>query len=470
MKKLLSILLCFTMLFGVFCAFSVSASDDTPYSGGRGTEDDPYLISTPDDVREINQNIVNDPSLWSRKVYYKLTEDITVDCKISPLYETRGPGLSCFTKSGYTFESFSYGDLNDSEESYMQICEREGSLYAVSVDETRHGWVYDYYLEMKTFERLHELAYSYSNPWPDYGYIKKDLYRKAAFTGSFDGDGHTIFLGDRCEGYLFGCLENGADVKNLTVKGKNAGIAYSVSKDSQVFACILDSDWMYDAKAVIGGGLTDDDQWGYRYDIVSGAIAYNDGTVENCVNYSDGISGLVGNNEGTVKNCMNLSSVIVDYEAEERISRDVKQLLVNRSELDDCAGVHRPSELGIQEGISSVDLANSSYSIADDTLYTLDECIAAGGDKSAFAGLDFIYTWVMIEGMPYLRFACEGMAGDINFDGTVNAKDANQLKTVLTLGIEGHDYRMIASFDVNIDESVNAKDSNLLKQNLAGIN
>ena len=62
------------------------------------------------------------------------------------------------------------------------------------------------------------------------------------------------------------------------------------------------------------------------------------------------------------------------------------------------------------------------------------------------------------------------MAGDINFDGQINAKDANQLKTVLALGIEGHDYRMIATFDVNVDEAINAKDSYILKQKLSGAN
>ena len=299
MKKLISVFLCFAMVLGVLLIFPVKAY---AYSGGSGTEDDPYLISTSNDILEIKSNILKDPSLWSRKVYYKLANDITVSSGVSPLYETRSiGGLSCYVESGYKFASFS----NKSEEFFMQLREREGSLYSLTVNQSRHGWLDNSYSELKTLERLWEMEYA-SSSWVGDGYIRKELYRKAAFTGVFDGNGHTITVSDNySQGYLFGCIENGGVVKNLTVKGKKAGIAYSVSKDSTVFGCVLDSDWMYETQAIIAGGQTDDDCWGYAYEIVSGAIAYNYGTVENCINYSDGISGFVGHNDGTVKNCLN---------------------------------------------------------------------------------------------------------------------------------------------------------------------
>ena len=106
MKKLLSILLCFTMLFGVFCAFPISASDDTPYSGGSGTEDDPYLISTKEDIKEVQDNIANDPTLWSRKVYYKLTNDITTDIGFTPVTEYKGIQPHCFVEAGVDISIF----------------------------------------------------------------------------------------------------------------------------------------------------------------------------------------------------------------------------------------------------------------------------------------------------------------------------------------------------------------------------
>ena len=84
MKKLLSILLSFAMIFGAFCAFPVSAYDDTPYSGGSGTEEDPYLISTVQDLYELRKNIKSETYSWLKKQHYKLTADIIFNGSISP--------------------------------------------------------------------------------------------------------------------------------------------------------------------------------------------------------------------------------------------------------------------------------------------------------------------------------------------------------------------------------------------------
>ena len=469
MKRLISVLLCTALVFGLLSIFPVKTY---AFSGGSGTEDDPYLISTVQDLYELRNNIKAEPRSWLKKQHYKLTADIIFNGSISPLNKKSGYGFHCFEKTTYTLQSSVFNaSVDDLEKWYDDYKEQYGYLYSSSWTD---GWWggpecfgYDC---LSTASSI--IATRSIYPSEDVGYGKvyyKELYRKIPFVGIFDGNGHTITT----SGYLFGFVEDGAVVKNLTVKGDKAGIAYSIDKSSTVSGCILDSNWITTDYIETGydigepGDLTD-------YEITSGIVAQNYGTIENCVNYADGISGIVGQNSGTVKNCMNFGTVcsVYDEACNGNIGNMVKKLMTDGwEELDSyCGSLRYPSAFGIKDGISCVDLGNSSYSKADDTLYTFDECIEAGGDKSAFSGLDFIYTWVMIEGMPYLRFACEGTAGDINFDGQINAKDANQLKTVLTLGIEGHDYRMIASFDVNVDEAINAKDSYILKQKLSGAN
>lgn len=469
MKRLISVLLCTALVFGLLSIFPVKTY---AFSGGSGTEEDPYLISTVQDLYELRKNIKSEPRSWLKKQHYKLTANINFTNKgtISPLYDLPGYGFHCFEKTGYTVDYFFKKSIDEVQEWYDLYQAQYGYLYANSYTK---GFLYEQelsylrYYDYRVRLTADEIKTTVSIPYEDKEYgsaYYEDFYRKIPFLGTFDGNGYTITTND----YLFGFVEDGAVIKNLTVKGKEAGLAYSVGKDSILSGCVIDSEWTvtnYTEK-----------EWEARevevttYTVAGGAIAYNYGTVENCISYSDGIIGFVGQNYGTVKNCMNLGTVysMDDEYCDGKVSEVVKTLFYGEDERYICGAF--PSALGIKNGISCVDLGNSSYSKADDSLYTLDECIAADGDKSAFADLDFIYTWVMIEGMPYLRLACEGMAGDINFDGTVNAKDANQLKAVLALGIEGHDYRTIASFDVNVDEAINAKDSYVLKQTLAGAN
>ena len=455
MKKLISILLCFAMIFGAFCAFPVSAYDDTPYSGGSGTEEDPYLISNYNDIITLRNSIENDP-VYKNKIYYKLTNDITISGGISPLYATSGVGFNSYKNSGYSFNDVfsdvetwyseyqsSYGNLFYSYDPYISGCGNLGLRY---VEMSGSG---------EFIEGLGMYRWQYEDT------VYSTLYRKVAFTGVFDGDGHSI----TADGFLFGFIENGGVVKNITLKGTRAAIAYSVSSSSTVKNCIVDCDTLYTASCYTGIAVGEEGSLSVG-EVTGAAIAHNNGKVENCVNYADGIGGIVGINRGTITNCLNLGKV---YSMDDK---NAKEIISNvRTNYD---VLNAPVSSGFSRGSkicqSCVDLGNSSYGVSTDTIYTLDECLNANGDKSAFSGLDFIYTWVMIEGMPYLRFACEGMAGDINFDGQINAKDANQLKTVLTLGIEGHDYRMIASFDVNVDEAINAKDSYILKQKLSGAN
>ncbi len=197
----------------------------SPYSGGSGTEDDPYLISTERDIRNLRKNIINDSSLWKEKYYYKLTNDIETDEAFSPLYMTDEYEWNAFVEYGYgkdtgvpvykVYELWyismegQYGDiLSDVFEFQEDIDDYDHPLF---------GGGYDLFPGMREYLRT------------------RGRYRNAAFTGVLDGNGHTVkYTGD---GYLFGFVENGALIKDLTIEGEDASFAYCVDQTSMLMNC-----------------------------------------------------------------------------------------------------------------------------------------------------------------------------------------------------------------------------------------
>ncbi len=129
-----------------------------------------------------------------------------------------------------------------------------------------------------------DLHGSAENPWTpigSYDIFDDDDYNYTPFTGTFDGDGHTIsglyINSSNHENYgLFGYVNTNGTVKNLTVSG-------SVTATNN----------LSNAGGVVGENL---------------------GTVTNCcytgsVSGSNHVGGVVGENLGTVTNCYNTGSV-----------------------------------------------------------------------------------------------------------------------------------------------------------------
>jgi hypothetical protein len=121
-----------------------------------------------------------------------------------------------------------------------------------------------------------------------------------AFTGVFDGNGHTILhltiVGEDNLG-LFGYLGSGAEVRDLAIVDVSITSAYSagglvVSNGGTVTQC-------YSTGAVSGTG---------EHSVVGGLVGGNGGTVIRCystasVNGISNVGGLVGYNSGTVTHC-----------------------------------------------------------------------------------------------------------------------------------------------------------------------
>ena len=135
------------------------------------------------------------------------------------------------------------------------------------------------------------------------------------YTGTFDGDGHTISglnINNSTANYqgLFGYVGTGGTVKDLSVSGKVSGNNYVGGVVGDNRGSVEDCDFT--------GSVTG------TVDYVGGVVGYNGGTVKNCYNtgnisgnISDNTSGnqvggIVGQNSGTVENCYNTGNISGD--------------------------------------------------------------------------------------------------------------------------------------------------------------
>ncbi len=160
-----------------------------------------------------------------------------------------------------------------------------------------------------------------------------------SYEGTFNGNGKTIsglYINDSTANYqgLFGCLDQGGTVQNLTVSGTVSGYWYvggvvGYNNGGTVTGCIFSGSGSVSGKNYVGGVVGYNDggtvtgcifsgsgsvsgEW-----YVGGIAGRNNGTVENCYNTgqvngsadSSDVGGVVGLNRGTVENCYNTDSV-----------------------------------------------------------------------------------------------------------------------------------------------------------------
>ena len=164
---------------------------------------------------------------------------------------------------------------------------------------------------------------------------------KTPYTGTFDGQGHTIkglYVNSASDAYvgLFGCLE-GAAVRNLTVDGyvqgyKTAGGIAGYASNAAIENCSNHCSVFGGSDSMLGGiaGLNFDgakiiDCYNVGtiirnstvFEFCGGIVWCNAGTVSNCYNVGT-ISGnvydgeIVGRNSGTVENCYYLAGTNLD--------------------------------------------------------------------------------------------------------------------------------------------------------------
>ena len=134
---------------------------------------------------------------------------------------------------------------------------------------------------------------------------------KTPYTGTFDGQGHTIkglYVNSASDAYvgLFGCLE-GAAVRNLTVDGyiqgyKTAGGIAGYASNAAIENCSNHCSVLGGSDSMIGGIA------GLNFDGAKIIDCYNVGTIRNS-NVFEPCGGIVWGNAGTVSNCYNVGTI-----------------------------------------------------------------------------------------------------------------------------------------------------------------
>ncbi len=154
-----------------------------------------------------------------------------------------------------------------------------------------------------------DLEGSETNKWTPIGNSES-----TAYTGTFDGNGKTIsglYINNSTNDQgLFGCLDQGGTVQNLSVSGSVSGNNYVGGVVGDNRGSVEDCDFT--------GSVTG------TVDYVGGVVGYNGGTVKNCYNTGNisgnisgntsgnQVGGIVGQNSGTVENCYNTGNISGD--------------------------------------------------------------------------------------------------------------------------------------------------------------
>ncbi len=397
------------------------------FSGGSGTEDDPYLISNTDDVKELFYNIELKPSLYSTKLYYKLTGDLTVYQSLSPLYIDDYIGPNCFIETQHSLTGFGpkseatiseithiineIGPLQSMYESY--IYPHRGMPDIGSIKRTVVS--YRFASSDEYFSKYSTGAFDDSGSYYERYRIEyhTKLYRSAAFTGVLDGDGHTLTIASGQ--YLFGFLENGAEIKNLNIKSSSGSLAYKIDETCTISNCSFNINKPSELSYLENSYFSlEESDYGYENWVIKRSHKT--------------VSDFVSINQGRYVDCINISPVYSPVSAQAQVFRYVNL----------CA--------------ASPETDSSEF-------YSLEKCTAAKGDPAAYSGFDFENTWVMIQDIPHLRIACKANSGDLNVDGTVNCMDSNLMKRHLTGTGVSEAFIFLGGADINLDGDIDAMDS-----------
>ena len=375
MKKAVSIFVIISILCGILVSTISSYAADTPYSGGSGTEDDPYLISSGDDIRKLFQAMKTDPSLWYTKYYYKLTNDIETSYNLyvpTSINSNQWSGYCPWSwyNSVLKTTSFQVADKNLRESGlvtiYHCICGEDGSdRYATEVNFFEVLSNNDKYYN--AYFRRYDDSYEEYPDYPRWEYVN-EYYWNAAFTGVFDGDGHTIKM--KKEGSFFGFLENGAQVKNLTIEGGEDSFVYDIDDTSVIVNCTSIGPQGYN---VIG----DDDD------------AVVDGITEDGFGYQ-----ITENNEIHLRAYIGNSDTVV-------IPETINGMPVVSLKGDNFDNIDGIESLYIPDGLISID-SDAFYFIEIGTVYyngspsMLDN--ACKNPKNMWKNLNVVYNYEPIEG------------------------------------------------------------------------
>jgi hypothetical protein len=295
----------------VFGLFLLVSSAQAKYSGGSGTAEDPYQISTAADMNDIDNN----PNDLDK--YFLLTNDIDLSAYTGEQFNIIGPFTGVFDGNDHTISNFTYTDLTTGNVAIFSYIDGSSAqirnLGVIDPNVVAGGGGYGYVASL-----VGVLANgSISNCYMENGNISIGHRTGGLIGGMINGTvldcyvrGASIY-GDRfLIGGLVGAVEagtiSGCYTTSCSVSGYHGagGLAGDVDPCATVTNCHSDSS----VSGAYGYGSLDDCSG------LGGLIGYNSGTVSNChaTGAVSGIvgagaggyfGGLIGDNGGTVSAC-----------------------------------------------------------------------------------------------------------------------------------------------------------------------
>ena len=234
--------------------------EDTPYSGGSGTVDDPYLLSTDEDIDELSAT----PANWSS--YFQLTQNITLVGNHTPIgnYSTKFTGD--FNGNGYTIKELTVYETT-SYAGFFGYAYTGANIYDLRVEASSDGVV-------STGSLVGVLI----------GQNAFSTVSNCSATGNVTGGSNVaVLIGKNQQGTVLNCSVTG----NVSGSGTYIGGLIGYDLHSTVRNCSATGD-------VINGGS-------YVGGLVGNELS---GTVSNCsatgdVIGSSKVGGLLGYNSGS---------------------------------------------------------------------------------------------------------------------------------------------------------------------------
>jgi len=310
MKRFFAWLFCLILLFNIISplhSFSASSYVNYKFSGGSGTEEDPYLIGKLDDFEQLHNYYIENPDIRAPQKHFKLIKDFTLSRVSSYFVISDSIAPNALKETAVSLYDLS-SDNENSEEVFEELIATYGRLYVI-----RSAYSYEKlgspvlnveseYLEVDNIQQIQNIVACLDSldgrkqeillSGETY-YDFQGLYYMSGFLGVFDGNGHTItmkYSTQKQRNFLFGFIKNTAIVKNLNLKGTSFALAYELGEGCLVENCTVDADSYI--------GFREEQ----TYDSADGSITttYYPGSV-------------ITNSYGTVRNSYNISAAAGDF-------------------------------------------------------------------------------------------------------------------------------------------------------------
>jgi hypothetical protein len=413
-------------------------SDPEMFSGGNGTESDPYLINTVGDVRVLAKNVNNGTSYQG--IFFKVDKPEIDFSGVTPIPIGTITGINSTGGSPYYLGNAFIGTLDGNGVIIKNWSSNKGLLINIG----KSG-------------------------------VVKDIIMDA--TCVITGTGNVGGIAGVSEGNILNCI-NRADISSTGYHiGGICGDNMGTISNCKNYGSITGETKQYDSSSgsMIGGiaGDTDGGQSGNLHNAVI-RNCENYGTVTSSSFWVGGIvgfatDGLLTGMNGAVENCINKGNVIGSYSVGGIIGNVSSHMTIHNNFVTGCTitGTKGNSYgAGVISETCNQYFSNNFYS-KDVILKVGDQTYDGSTPRGVWGGYDSSTSSYLPKDITENCGAILLTEGDINTDGQTTAQDASLVlqhvagKTPLNDNVK-------KAADVNGDGEVTAQDASLILQKVAG--